>query len=293
MARPGLTQHPKFRRLARLLGSAPLALGCLELMWEVCYQNGEPYLGDTVDVEAAAQWPGEPKTLCQALLDAGGPGRAGFIEEAPDRPGCYQCHDLYDHAPAYVAKRMVREAARVERGQTLSDLRAEAGRKGGKQKVSKREANGQPFASEKAENEANGQQIARTPAPAPAPAPIKDSCAEPATADSTPVVLALPCVGKDSSPWLVTEGRLAEWRAAFPGVDVLAEARKMLLWLQDPANAARRKTHKGMGRFAMGWLERAQNSGGPRASPGRVTPLQPRPGPAAPAFRKLLSAGEA
>lgn len=54
MARPGLTQHPKFRRLARLLGSAPLALGCLELMWEVCYQNGDPLLGDAVDVEAAA-----------------------------------------------------------------------------------------------------------------------------------------------------------------------------------------------------------------------------------------------
>jgi hypothetical protein len=91
----------------------------------------------------------------------------------------------------------------------------------------------------------------------------------------------------------VTEAVLARWREVFPGVDVLVEARKMLLWLQDPANASRRKTSKGMGRFAMGWLERAQNSGGPRASPGRVAPLQPRTSPPAPAFRKLLPAGEA
>jgi len=183
MARPGFTGHRKYARLTRLLGSAPLALGCLELMWEKCCINGDDYLGDVVDVEAAAQWPGEPGALCRALLDAGGEDRAGFIEEVEGHPEHYRCHDFYDHAPRYVARRMEREAERRERGQTLSDLRAEAGSKGGKQTASKRPANGQ-------QNDSKRKQTAVPPAPAPAPAPAPlRACAEPAEADSTPKVL--------------------------------------------------------------------------------------------------------
>lgn len=163
MARPGLTQHRKFLRLGRLLGSDPLALGCLELMWEKCYQNGDPYLGDEIDIEAACRWSGEPGKLTKALLDAGGEGNAGFIEPAPSRPG-FQCHDLFDHAPKYVGRRLEREVEREERGQTLSQIRADAGRKGGI--ASKRAANERSFA---AQDTANDQQIAPTPAPAPAP----------------------------------------------------------------------------------------------------------------------------
>lgn len=112
MARPGLTQHRKFLRLARVIGSAPLALGLLEFMWERCYQNGEPYLGDETDVEAAANWSGEPGALAKAFLEAGGTGNPGFIDEDPDRPGNYLCHDLFDHAPDYVAGRRKKEQER-------------------------------------------------------------------------------------------------------------------------------------------------------------------------------------
>ena len=112
MARPGLTQHRKFLRLARVIGSAPLALGLLEFMWERCYQNGEPYLGDETDVEAAANWSGEPGALAKAFLEAGGTGNPGFIDEDPDWPGNYLCHDLFDHAPDYVAGRRKKEQER-------------------------------------------------------------------------------------------------------------------------------------------------------------------------------------
>ena len=112
MARPGATQHRKFLRLARTLGSEPLALGCLEFMWQRCYQNGDDYLGDVVDVEAAAHWDGEPGKLCAALLAAGGDGNHGLIDEPEDRPGHYRCHDLFDHAPDYVSKRRTRELER-------------------------------------------------------------------------------------------------------------------------------------------------------------------------------------
>ena len=266
MARPGFTGHRKYARLTRLLGSAPLALGCLELMWEKCCINGDDYLGDVVDVEAAAQWPGEPGLLCRSLLDAGGEDRAGFIEEDEGHPGHYRCHDFYDHAPRYVARRMEREAERRERGQTLSDLRAEAGSKGGKQTASKRPANGQ-------QNDSKRKQTAVPPAPAPAPAPLK-TCAEPAEADSTPVVLSMPCVA--GKTWPLTEGRLAKWRETFPHLDVMQEARKMLLYLED--NPAKRKTFGGMGKFTGGWLGRAQDSGGSRASPWRGSSSSPPQG---------------
>src|SRR5215831_4700111 len=108
MARPGLTKHRKFLRLARVVGSVPLALGHLELLWEKCYESGDDYLGELIDVEAAAQWAGAPGELCEAFLSAGGEGNWGFIEEIKDRPGHYRCHDLFDHAPDYVARRRER-----------------------------------------------------------------------------------------------------------------------------------------------------------------------------------------
>lgn len=137
MARPGLDRHVKFRRLVRLLGEPePHVRGYLELMWETAYENGDAVLGDAESVEAAAKYPGEPGKLCAALLACGGAGRAGFIELAataatdcdgrsvapPDDPSQmaqhdayepqYQVHDLFDHAPEYVAARANREAER-------------------------------------------------------------------------------------------------------------------------------------------------------------------------------------
>lgn len=129
MARPGLEGHRKFVRLARALGSEALAMGHLELLWHSAYASGDDYLGDESGVEAAARWNGEPGRLCRLLVDAGGEDK-GFIEEIPDRPGRYAVHDLYDHAPEYVRKRMDREAKRRAQGKTLRELRAEAGRKG-------------------------------------------------------------------------------------------------------------------------------------------------------------------
>jgi hypothetical protein len=105
MARPGLKTHPKFRRLVHVLGvPVPHALGYLECVWDVCYERGDPLLGDALDVELAAQWPGEQGKLFKALLDC------RFID--PVEHDRYQVHDLFDHAPDYVRKRMEREHTR-------------------------------------------------------------------------------------------------------------------------------------------------------------------------------------
>ena len=129
MARPTLFTHRKFARLAADIGSEAAALGHLEFIWAAAGQSGDDLLGDARDVELAARWRGEPGVLLAALMTAGGAAGAGFIEE---RGGLYYVHDLFDHAPKFVAKRAEREAARVASGRTISEIRSEAGKLGGR-----------------------------------------------------------------------------------------------------------------------------------------------------------------
>lgn len=185
MARPGLDKHVKFRRLVRMLGEPrPHVRGYLELLWEVGYENGDPVLGDQEAVEAAAEYPGEPGKLFQALLECGGKDRVGFVEEVSDEPGQFQIHDLFDHAPEYVKKRWGRELARQQRGQSLSEIRSQAGRKGAEATNSKKQASGKCPANGRHLPQNSGKRSANghTPAPAPAPAPNEER--ESASADA-------------------------------------------------------------------------------------------------------------
>jgi hypothetical protein len=124
MGRPGLTRHRKFLRLARELNrhyqglGVLLARGVLESMWDAAYESGDPFVGGADDVEDAVRWPGPAGACCEALLSAGGEGRAGFIETVTG--GGYIIHDLWDHAPDYVRKRHAREREREERGAALA-----------------------------------------------------------------------------------------------------------------------------------------------------------------------------
>ncbi len=112
MARPGLLNHRKFRRLATMIGDDALALGSLEFIWAGAYESGDDFLGDAADVEIVARWRGESGKLFRALLKAGGADSAGFIEPIPGREGMFRVHDLWHHAPDYVRKRRSREAQR-------------------------------------------------------------------------------------------------------------------------------------------------------------------------------------
>lgn len=124
--RQGLRSHPKFLRLVSMLRMPEAhVLGHLTLLWETSYEIGE-VVGDQTDVELTAGWVGVPGLLCDALLGCGGAGRSGFIEAVPETPGVYRIHDLFDHAPQYVQRRMEREFKRQARGQTISDIRRAA-----------------------------------------------------------------------------------------------------------------------------------------------------------------------
>lgn len=69
----------------------------------------------------------------------------------------------------------------------------------------------------------------------------------------------------------VTAHQLAEWSKDFPGVSVLVELGKMRAWLS--SNPTRRKTARGIPRFAVNWLSREQDRS--RGVGGAVAPARP------------------
>ena len=74
-------------------------------------------------------------------------------------------------------------------------------------------------------------------------------------------VISLPLVSGEMHP--VTQEAIEHWHEVYPGVDIAAELRRMLGWLE--ANPKQRKTKNGIARFINSWLDREQNRN--RASP--------------------------
>ena len=255
MARPGLTGHRKFRRLARALGSPLLARGALELLWDSCYESGEDYVGTSQDIEALVGWTGEPAALTRALIEAGVPEGFGFIEpvgEATRGETSYRVHDLWHHAPDYVAKRRRRELDRQQKADPAGDCRT-APNGGRWTKTSDCQI-----------------EVDRTPSPSPSPSHSPSHKNGAAAASDSPLrkpfeacdgdlVLTFPIVGLGSKTWGLMATRVEEWQQAFPGVDIEAEARKALAWVN--ADLGRRKTGQGMARFLVGWFARSVNQG--------------------------------
>lgn len=71
-------------------------------------------------------------------------------------------------------------------------------------------------------------------------------------------ILTFPADGSPSK-WDLTADVVAELEEAYEGVDVVAEARKALMWVK--AAPDRRKTARGYRRFLTGWIARAKNNG--------------------------------
>lgn len=81
---------------------------------------------------------------------------------------------------------------------------------------------------------------------------------------SSPVVLMFPTTGAGPKQWALTKDKLDEYQTTYPDLDVMAECRKALQWLND--NTSRRKTATGMTKFLGGWLMRTQNRGKGRSA---------------------------
>jgi hypothetical protein len=82
-------------------------------------------------------------------------------------------------------------------------------------------------------------------------------CSEPG---KYPALVIFPVVGDpDVRTWGLTQPFVDKLVDAYPGVDVVAEAKRALVWVE--ANPTKRKTGDGMPRFLAGWLTRSTNSG--------------------------------
>lgn len=76
--------------------------------------------------------------------------------------------------------------------------------------------------------------------------------------DSTPIVVSIPLV--DGTDHQIHESALPEWKAAYPGVDVVQQLHSMRSWCI--ANPTKRKTTRGVGAFVVRWLAAAQDKAG-------------------------------
>jgi hypothetical protein len=78
--------------------------------------------------------------------------------------------------------------------------------------------------------------------------------------DDDPPIAVFPVVGAGGREWTLRERQVASWQDLYPTIDVLAEIRKAVAWLD--ANPGRRKTSAGMPKFLVNWLNRATDRGG-------------------------------
>lgn len=157
---------------------------------------------------------------------------------------------------ALVLADLRREAQHRER---ISALRSEAGRRGGRPRADGKTSNGfSPEAPESIQSESEPRIQNERPQREEAQIPEEEEGrAEGGAAASTPVI-TLPL--NDGSEWPVSPELAGQWRQLYPAVDVDQALRSMRGWLL--ANRNRRKTARGIERFAAAWLAREQDRGG-------------------------------
>lgn len=247
MAKPELRNHRKFRKLRRLLQEpVPHLIGYLDCLWHQGYQTGDPRIGDATDVEAAAEFPGEPGCFTTAALEA------GFIEQ--DADGTYRIHDLYEHAPRYVQLRMKRKGfappdpAHTERTMCADSAHADAG---GAQTA--------PPPKPKPRAKAESQEP-RTESQEPNPGEAEaggDGCDTPGLWGDGPIRFD-PSEGSWSG---ITDQQRAVWAKAYPAVDLNADLARAAAWCVANPKEGRKSNY---GRFLANWFRRTQDNGGTR-----------------------------
>lgn len=148
----------------------------------------------------------------------------------------------------------------LQKSESKSQSRASAGAEGGRAKALKdkaaKVANAtvlpQHLPDTRYQKESEGSNEPSSPEPG-KPAPV--------------AVVGLPTVSDGDFP--IFEADVAEWSKAFPAVDVRQQLAVMRQWLV--ANPTKRKTKRGMKRFAVQWLDRRQNAG-TAVQPGTAPP---------------------
>lgn len=111
-----LRDHPKLRRLARLLDTSPAhTCGHLHFLWYWVLDyavDGDLSDFEPGDIADAAGWESDPIAFVEALVDCGPGSSKGFLERT--RGGKLLVHDWEDHGGSQFRKR-VQDAARKRR----------------------------------------------------------------------------------------------------------------------------------------------------------------------------------
>lgn len=104
MAKPGFYNHPKFKKLIKLLSEpAPHVLGHLQMLWDLCAQINKVVL-TSEEIELMSEYEGSPGEFTNALLEV------GLIDAREDN--LYEIHDYKDHFPRYF---MIRNSKSLEK----------------------------------------------------------------------------------------------------------------------------------------------------------------------------------
>lgn len=84
--------------------------------------------------------------------------------------------------------------------------------------------------------------------------------------------MTFPTVGKIAA-WEPSAKECTGWETLFPSLDVEAQCRMALAWIQ--ANPGKRKTARGMPRFIVGWLLKAERdrTAGSTPQPAMTLPV--------------------
>lgn len=228
------------------------------MLWDSCYESGEDYVGTAADIETMLGWTGAAGELAAALVDAGKPEGQGFIEPIENgatSPLRYRVHDLWHHAPDYVAKRRKRELDRLHK----IDPAAERG-----------VGRSAPFGGQQLPSldwqDGDGRPPSPSPSHSPSPSPMGQSVSSATPSASreplSAALLVFPTIGKGGNEWALTQAQVNEWQELYQGLDVVAECRKALAWVK--AKTGNRKTAGGMKTFLVNWFNRGVGRGANR-----------------------------
>ncbi|NBS67337.1 hypothetical protein EBT31_00285 [bacterium] len=259
-------QHPKLLRLRRRL-SVPTwgAVGILESLWHLTAHHAKDgAIGKTFtneDIANAIGWDGEPDQLIEALVSA------GWLDVC--EVNRLVVHDWHDHCPEFVRgniRRMKKEFATGPN--TVPNT------------VPYSVGNTVPYSVPYSVPNTVGtlstvlqdqdQDQAKTK-------PEEEKSVALSEADTAPPIDSVaeyPCQGK-RNVWHLTVSQVADWQAIYPSLDILAECRKALAWLK--ANPQKKRTHGGMAKYLVNWLNRAVERPAPAAPTTRPPPAPVRP----------------
>lgn len=279
---PRIETHPKTRKFLRVLGKADdqfAHMHVVKFLMEVGKHHPDGNLGklEPEDIADMARWSGDAMKFTAALCDSGWLlfGNGGYVVVGWDDYGgrVHAARQVFKDERKRSAHRRWHQDGKHQKA-PVDDcpLCEEEGAE-----TPQSDANGM-------QNDASGMQVdasqytghAKHAEPEPEPevttkprstplAPPQKTVALSARRQPSELISRFESLPTTKNGiFAASDLDLEEWRAAYPGVDVLQALRTMRQWLL--ADRTRLKTQRGIHRFVAGWLSREQDR-------GRKTPM--------------------